>query len=317
MTAMSVDTLRTGEARRDKRSQSLARAASRLEALTAWALVGPAVILLVGLFLLPVLAVIVIALTDWQLGARAMSFVYLANFREVFGDETFRISLVNTIVYVLIVVPGTVGLGLLIALLIESGKSWRAFYRAIHFLPFMATLAAMAIAWEALLHPTIGLVNQTLASLGLPTTNWLRDEKTVLQLLAVIGIWQNLGYAMVLFLAGLKAIPQDLYDASDVDGADLWLDRLRTVTLPMLGPVTMFVVIVVALRAFETFDTVQILTQGGPGHASELLMYTLYRESFGYLRTGYGAAVTLVFLVIVVALTLIQARVMDSRVHYQ
>jgi multiple sugar transport system permease protein len=307
----------TDAVRGNKRSRSLSRAASRLETLTAWVLVGPAVILLVGLFLLPVCAVIVIALTDWQLGAKTLSFVGLANFREVFGDESFRISLVNTIVYVLIVVPGTVGLGLLIALVIESGKSCRAFYRAIHFLPFMATLAAMAIAWEALLHPTIGLVNQTLVSLGLPTANWLRDEKTVLPVLTAIGIWQNLGYAMVLFLAGLKAIPQDLYDASDVDGADLWLDRLRTVTLPMLGPVTMFVVIVVALRAFETFDTVQILTQGGPGHASEMLMYTLYRESFEYLRTGYGAAVTLVFLAIVVALTLFQARVMDKRVHYQ
>jgi multiple sugar transport system permease protein len=317
MMAASVDVLRADAVQRDARSQSLSRAASRLEALTAWALAGPAVILLVGLFLLPVLAVIVIALTDWQFGAKTLSFVGLANFREMFGDESFRISLVNTIVYVLIVVPGTVGLGLLIALLIESGKSCRAFYRAIHFLPFMATLAAMAIAWEALLHPTIGLVNQTLVSLGLPTANWLRDEKTVLPVLTAIGIWQNLGYAMVLFLAGLKAIPQDLYDASDVDGADLWLDRLRTVTLPMLGPVTMFVVIVVALRAFETFDTVQILTQGGPGHASEMLMYTLYRESFEYLRTGYGAAVTLVFLAIVVALTLFQARVMDKRVHYQ
>jgi multiple sugar transport system permease protein len=317
MMAVSAEVLRTSAVQRDKGSRSLARAASRLEALTAWALAGPAVILLVGLFLLPVFAVIVIALTDWQMGAKTLSFVGLANFREVFGDEGFRISLVNTVVYVLIVVPGTVGLGLLIALVIESGKSCRAFYRAIHFLPFMATLAAMAIAWEALLHPTIGLVNQTLVSLGLPTANWLRDEKTVLPVLTAIGIWQNLGYAMVLFLAGLKAIPQDLYDASDVDGADLWLDRLRTVTLPMLGPVTMFVVIVVALRAFETFDTVQILTQGGPGHASEMLMYTLYRESFEYLRTGYGAAVTLVFLAIVVALTLFQARVMDKRVHYQ
>jgi multiple sugar transport system permease protein len=315
--AVSAEVLRTSAVQRDKRSRSLARAASRLEALTAWALAGLAVILLVGLFLLPVFAVIVIALTDWQMGAKTLSFAGLANFREVLGDEGFRISLVNTVVYVLIVVPGTVGLGLLIALLIESGKSCRAFYRAIHFLPFMATLAAMAIAWEALLHPTIGLVNQTLVSLGLPTANWLRDEKTVLPVLTAIGIWQNLGYAMVLFLAGLKAIPQDLYDASDVDGADLWLDRLRTVTLPMLGPVTMFVVIVVALRAFETFDTVQILTQGGPGHASEMLMYTLYRESFEYLRTGYGAAVTLVFLAIVVALTLFQARVMDKRVHYQ
>ncbi|WP_410010513.1 carbohydrate ABC transporter permease [Phyllobacterium zundukense] len=287
------------------------------ETFAAWSLAGPALVLLVALFFLPVFAVFGIALTDWQFGASNLSFVGLGNFKEVFADEGFRASLVNTILYVVIVVPGTIILGLVIALLIESGKSFRAFYRAIHFLPFMATLTAMAIAWEALLHPTIGLVNQTLVGLGLPTANWLRDENTVLPVLAVIGIWQNLGYAMVLFLAGLKSIPQDLYDAADIDGADLWLDRLRTVTLPMLGPVSMFVFIVVALRAFETFDTVQVLTQGGPGHASEMLLYTLYRESFEYLRTGYGASVAVVFLLIVVALTLIQARVMDKRVHYQ
>ncbi|MCG7505339.1 carbohydrate ABC transporter permease [Mesorhizobium retamae] len=287
------------------------------ETLAAWALAGPALLLLVTLFFLPVFAVFAIALTDWQFGASSLSFVGFDNFREVFADEGFRASLINTILYAVIVVPGTIMLGLVIALLIESGKSCRAFYRAIHFLPFMATLTAMAIAWEALLHPTIGLVNQTLASLGLPTANWLRDANTVLPVLAMIGIWQNLGYAMVLFLAGLKSIPQDLYDAADIDGADLWLDRLRTVTLPMLGPVTMFVFIVVALRAFETFDTVQVLTQGGPGHASEMLLFTLYRESFEYLRTGYGASVAVVFLAIVVTLTLIQARVMDKRVHYQ
>ncbi|MDX8470182.1 sugar ABC transporter permease [Mesorhizobium sp. VK23B] len=287
------------------------------ENFAAWSLAGPALLLLVFLFFLPVFAVFAIALTDWQFGASSFAFVGLANFREVFADEGFRASFINTILYVAIVVPGTIILGLAIALLIESGKSCRAFYRAVHFLPFMATLTAMAIAWEALLHPTIGLVNQTLTSFGLPTANWLRDENTVLPVLAVIGIWQNLGYAMVLFLAGLKSIPQDLYDAADIDGADAWLDRLRTVTLPMLGPVTMFVFIVVALKAFETFDTVQVLTQGGPGHASEMLLFTLYRESFEYLRTGYGASVAVVFLFIVMALTLIQARVMDKKVHYQ
>jgi multiple sugar transport system permease protein len=308
----------TGEMpERSSSTRSPSRAQKFAETLAGYALAGPAFLLILILFILPVFAVFVIALTNWQFGATTLSFVGFANFAEVFADPGFRISLNNTIVYVLITVPGTVGLGLFIALLIESGQSLRAFYRAIHFLPFMATLAAMAIAWEALLHPTIGLVNQTLTSLGLPTANWLRDENTVLPVLAVIGIWQNLGFAMVLFLAGLKAIPQDLYDAADIDGADLWLDRLRTVTLPMLGPVMMFVVIVVALRSFEAFDTVQILTQGGPGHASEVLLYTLYRESFEYLRTGYGASVTIVFLVIVVALTLIQARIMDKRVHYQ
>ena len=263
------------------------------------------------------MAVFIIALTDWQFGARTLRFVGLANFAEIAGDEGFQASLLNTLLYVLMVVPGTVLSGLGIALAIESGRSLRAFYRAIHFLPFMATLAAMAIAWEALLHPTIGLVNQALAGLGLPTANWLRNEATVLPVLAVIGIWQNLGFAMVLFLAGLKSIPQDLYDAAEIDGADGWLDRLRTVTLPMLGPVSLFVVVVVALRAFEVFDTVQILTEGGPGRASEVLLLTLYRESFEFLHTGYGAAVTIVVLVIAVALTLVQAKLMDRKVHYQ
>ncbi|WP_083355181.1 carbohydrate ABC transporter permease [Mesorhizobium sp. ORS 3428] len=296
---------------------SLPRRHSFYEAMWGWALIAPALVFLVVLFFLPVIGVFVIAFSDWQFGASSLSFVGLANFREVIFDEGFGASLINTVVYVVMVVPGTVLAGLLIALLIESSHSCRALYRAVHFLPFMATATAMAISWEALLHPTIGLVNHSLAALDLPVANWLRDETTVLPVLAVIGIWQNLGYAMVLFMAGLKSIPLDLYDAADVDGADHWLDRLRTVTIPMLGPVSMFVVIVVALRAFETFDTVQILTQGGPGHSSEMLLYTIYRESFEYLRAGYGAAVAIVFLAIVVALTLLQARSMDKRVHYQ
>ena len=292
------------------------RRVRQAETAVAHALVGPALFFLLTLFLLPTVAVFVIAATDWRFGARSLSFVGLANFAELFRDPLFLISLRNIAIYTLIVVPATTGLGLLVALLIESSRSFRAFYRAVHFLPYMATLAAMAIAWEALLHPSVGLINQILRAAGLPTANWLRESATVLPVLAVIGVWKNLGFAMVMFLAGLKSIPCELLDAADIDGADSWLDRLRTVTLPLLGPVSMFVLIVTALRAFETFDTVKILTQGGPGKASETLLYTLYMESFEYLRTGYGAAVTVVFLLIVAALTLTQARMIDRRVHY-
>jgi multiple sugar transport system permease protein len=276
----------------------------------------PATVALLLLFVAPTLAVFFIAMTNWQLGGESLSFVGLENFRSLFRDHDFYVSLTNTLVYGLIVVPATVGLGLLVALLIESQRSLRTFYRAAQFLPFMATMAAMAIAWEALLHPTAGLVNQVLASWGLPTANWLRDSRTVLPTLAVIGIWQNFGYSMVLFLAGLKAIPQDLYDAAEIDGAHTTFDRLRTVTLPLLGPTTMFVTIVVGLRALEVFDTVKILTKGEPAKASEVLLHTLYVESFEYLHTGYGAAIAVVFLGLVASLTLIQARIMDRRIHY-
>jgi multiple sugar transport system permease protein len=276
----------------------------------------PAALALMMLFVGPTLLVFVAALTDWQLGADDFSFVGLLNFRVLFEDPDFFASLVNTLLYALMVVPSTVALGLGVALLIESSNRFRAFYRAVHFIPFMATMAAMALAWEALLHPTIGLVNQLLGVLGVAPVNWLRDQRTVLPVLALIGIWQNFGYAMVLFLAGLKTIPRDLYDAAEIDGADGPFDRLRTVTLPMLGPTLMFVAVVVVLRALEVFDTVSILTQGGPGTSSEVLLHTMYVESFNYLRTGYGAAISVVFLVLVTSVTLFQARTMEKRVHY-
>ena len=276
----------------------------------------PATALIVILVLLPTLGVLLIALTDWRLGSQSLNWVGADNFAETFSDRTFRAALGNTLLYAAVTVPATTILGLAIALLIESGRWFRAAYRAIFFLPVMATLAAMAIAWEAMLHPAIGLVNAALEALGMEGRNWLRDRDLVLPTLMAIGIWQNTGLAMVLFLAGLKGIPRALYDAAEIDGADGWLDRLRVVTLPMLGPVTMFVAIIMALRAFEVFDTVAVLTDGGPGQASETLLHTLYTESFEYLNVGYGAAVTFVFLTIVVTLTLTQAALMDRRVHY-
>jgi len=282
----------------------------------AWLAVSPALLLLVGLLFGPVAAVLLFSLTDWQLGSFAFHFVGIANFSTLFADPTFWKALSNTLIYAAIVVPGTVLLGLVVALLIEANPGLRSFYRAAHFLPVMSTMSAMAIVWGTMLHPTIGLVNRALGAIGISGVNWLRDEHTALLALAVIGIWQGFGFAMVLFVSGLKAVPQQLYDAAAVDGADGVLDRLRFVTLPMLGPVTMFVVILTAKRSFEVFDSVRVLTQGGPNYASEVLLHRLYTESFDFLHMGYGAALTVVYLAIIVLLTLTQARLLDRRVHY-
>ncbi|WP_454648493.1 carbohydrate ABC transporter permease [Bradyrhizobium liaoningense] len=288
----------------------------RRERHVAWIASAPAVALLALLLFGPALAVAVFSFTDWQVGASSWRFLGLDNFRALFADRLFWKALANTAFYVAIVVPGTVILGLVVALLIEGRPALRSFYRTVHFLPVMSTMAAMAIVWGTMLHPTIGLVNRLLAEFGISGVNWLRDERAVLPALAVIGIWQSFGFAMVLFVAGLKAIPQSLYDAAAIDGADGIVDRLRTVTLPMLGPVTMFVLIVTATRAFEVFDTVRVLTQGGPNFASDVLLHRLYTESFDFLRMGYGAGLTVVYLAIVMLLTLAQARVLDRRVHY-
>ena len=302
---------------RQRRADAKASVAKRSgEHGLAWLAVTPALLLLIGLLFGPVAAVVLFSLTDWQLGSFAFNFIGIANFRALFADPTFWKALTNSLVYVAIVVPGTVLLGLVVALLIEASPGLRGFYRAAHFLPVMSTMSAMAIVWGTMLHPTIGLVNRALGAMGISGVNWLRDERTALLALAVIGIWQGFGFAMVLFVSGLKAVPQHLYDAAAVDGADGVLDRLRIVTLPMLGPVTMFVVILTATRSFEVFDSVRVLTQGGPNYASEVLLHRFYTESFDFLRMGYGAALTLVYLAIIVLLTLTQARLLERRVHY-
>ncbi|AFK56381.1 carbohydrate ABC transporter permease [Tistrella mobilis] len=297
------------------RSRAAARA-ERLRAMTAWALSAPAVILMALLLIGPVIGVMALSLTDYQLGASTLSYIGLDNYAEMFGDRVFHTALINTLLYVAVVVPGSVFLGLGIALLIESGTSGRALYRAIYFLPVMATLIAMAIVWEFMLHPQFGLINLALGRIGIPAQNWLTDGDLALWVLAAIGIWQAVGFNMVLFMAGLVSIPRFLYDAAEMDGVPGAWARFRLVTWPMLGPVTLFVVVITSIRSFQVFDTVHVLTKGGPNKATEVLLYTMYAEGFEFFRSGYAAAVTVVFLGFVLALTLVKIGVLDRKVHY-
>lgn len=262
------------------------------------------------------MVVICISLTNWQLGGLVPHFIGLENFRTLLVDPLFLASVRNTAVYVAIVVVGSVAGGFIVASFIESRQSLRTFYQAVHFLPFMATLAAMSIAWEAMLHPTVGLVNHVFSAVHLPVANWLADERCVLTILAIIGIWQNVGLAIVLFLAGIRRIPQELYEAAAIDGVESGPDRIRYITVPFLMPVTLFVVIVVSIRASETFDTVRVLTQGGPSNASQLLIHAVYVETFQFLNVGYGAAITLIYLLLAGSLTALQFLTIGRRIHY-
>jgi multiple sugar transport system permease protein len=282
----------------------------------AYALSGPAFVLMLMMLIGPLAGVIALSFTDYQLGAPSFSWIGLSNYHEMFADRVFWISLKNTLTYVAIVVPGAVAFGLGVALLIQSGAGLRSWYRTIYFLPVMATLIAMAIVWEFLLHPQFGLVNGLLRAAGLPGHSWLQDRGTALYSRCVIGIWQAVGFNMVLVLAGLVSIPKHLYDAAEVDGAESAWSRFRLVTWPMLGPVTLFVVAISAIRSFQVFDTVQVLTKGGPSKSSEVLIYTMYTEGFEFFRSGYGAAVTVVFLAFVLLLTLLKSALGNREVHY-
>jgi multiple sugar transport system permease protein len=269
-------------------------------------LTAPALVLMAVFLIGPLLAVIALSFTNYQLGAPSLSFVGIANYLEMTEDETVRISLANTLIYVGVVVPASVALGLGAALLIEADASMRGFYRASWFLPVMATLIAMAIVWEFMLDARFGAVNMALKAIGLGPFDFLHDRKLVLFTLCGIGIWQSVGFNMVLFMAGLTAVPRELYEAAAVDGAGRGLERFRLVTWPMLGPVTLFTVVITAIRAFQVFDTVQVLTDGGPNKASEVLLHTIYAEAFNFFRNGYAAALVVVFLLFIAALSAVR-----------
>lgn len=291
----------------------------RAEALAGTLLALPAFILMWLMLLGPAVAVGLLSLTDWNFGEASLRFAGIENYEEMWSDRVFWISLRNTVIYVGVSVPATVLLGLLAAIAIESLGSragLRGFYRAAYFLPVASTLLAMALVWEFMFHPSVGFVNQVFRAVGLPTADWLQNPDTALFALAAIGVWQNLGLAMVLFMAGLKAIPADLYEALAMDGADGAWERFRRVTWPMLGPALVFVVAITAIRSFQVFDTVQVLTEGGPSKSTEVLLFTMVQQGFTFLRSAYGAAITMVFLLLTLTITLAQTVLLDRRAHY-
>ena len=277
----------------------------------------PAWILIALTLVVPIAAVIVMSFTDYQLGNTEITWTGLENYRTLVFNSDFLASLGHTCLYALLTVPSAVFIGLMLALLVERVRVGRAAYRAIFFLPVASTLVAMAIVWKYLLHDTIGPVNLLITSLGFDAIPFFSSPDWVMVSLAIIGVWQLSGFNMVLFLAGLSAIPSEIQDAATLDGADGFWRRLFTVTLPLLSPTMLFVVTTSSITAFKLFDTVAVLTRGGPQGASDVLLYSAYREGFENLNTAGAAAMTVIFLVIIVAASWLQAKVSEKRVHYK
>lgn len=285
------------------------------DAVALWFIL-PSSSLILALLILPILIVIALSFTDYGLGDIDFSFVGMDNYWDMFRSSDYWLTLLQTLKYALMVVPGSVLLGLSLALLVQSVQHGRKIYQVLFFLPVTATLVAMATVWKYLLHGTIGPVNFLLQSFGFSSVEFFGDPDLVLFSLSLIGIWQLAGFNMVLFIAGLMAIPQDLYDAARIDGADRPLDRFFNVTLPLLSPTMLFVIVTSTITALKVFDTVAVLTQGGPQGGSQVILYGIYLEGFQYLRTGSAAAMTVIFLLLILTMSWVQTKVIDKKVHY-
>lgn len=277
--------------------------------------VAPAVLLLLAIYVVPMIVLLGFSVTDYRLGALTTRFVGLGNFLHAFRDPVFLRATANTVLYAVIVIPAGVFLALGAALLVQGRRRSRAFWEVAYFLPVTATLVAMATVWQFLLHPSLGPVNAAIRAFGFEPVSFLATPHLLIPTMAAIGVWQIIGFNMVLFLAGLTAIPRDLYEAARLDGAKSPIDRFLTVTWPMLGPTTMFVVVTTSISAFKVFETVAVLTRGRGG--SETLLYDLYLEGFEYANTGYAAALTVLFLIVVLVLSIGQTVHLDRRVHYR
>jgi multiple sugar transport system permease protein len=265
--------------------------------------------------LLPMVFSLGLAFMNWD-GANVVTWAGLANFKELFHDETFRIALVNTFYYVIGTVPPTMAVALGLALLLNQPLYGRDFFRTTFFFPYVASLVAVAVVWNMLFNPAMGPVNQLLVSLGVEhPPRWTASVDWAMPTVIMASIWKGVGYYMVIYLAALQGIPSYLYEAAEIDGANAW-QKFRYVTLPMLTPATFFVSVMLTIASFKVFDLILVMTDGGPGRATNVLVIHTYNIAFREFRFGYASAIALVLFVIVLIITIVQFRMEKRWVNY-
>jgi len=283
----------------------------RRQVLTAYGFMLPSLVILAVFIVWPMIDALRISFYDYS-GFGSNEWIGLENYRELVSDDTFRNALGNTLVYAGIATPVSVGLALLFALLLNQKLPAIGFFRTAIFLPVVISLGIAAIAWTFLLDPNIGLVSYWLDRLGLSTGNGVRDPDWAMPLVIMVGVWKNVGFYMVMYLAGLQAIPREFYEAASVDGAGPW-HRFRHVTWPLLANTTMFVFIIAAIAALQAFDQIFVMTRGGPFFETETLVYTIYRLGFQDFDLGYASAIAWVLTAIVFALSMLQILYFNRR----
>jgi multiple sugar transport system permease protein len=276
----------------------------------AYVFVAPALGLLAVFFLLPTLAALVLSFTDFDVYAvadlRRLRLVGLANYVRLLHDARFWSALRNTVWFVLVAGPASIGVSLAAALLVDAKVvRGRAIFRTILFLPVVTTLVAVAVVWRYLYHPRYGLLNQLLGAVGIAPIDWLGDPAWALPALALLAVWKNFGFNMLIFLAGLQAIPERLSEAARLDGAGRW-QELWHVTVPMLAPTFVFVVVITTIGYLQLFAEPYVMTQGGPANSTLSVVLLMYEEGFRWWNLGYGAAVAFVLFALILTVSLLQ-----------
>ncbi|MGH9808866.1 MAG: carbohydrate ABC transporter permease, partial [Terriglobia bacterium] len=275
---------------------------------TAWVFVAPALIVIAVFFFLPVLAGFALSFTDFDIYALAdignLRFVGVANYVELLRTALFWKALGNTLYFVGVGVPLSIAVSLATALLLNSKLArLKPFFRVALFAPVVTTLVAVAIIWRYLLNTNSGLINYGLESVGLGAIDWLGDPRWAMPAIILFAVWKNFGYNMIIFLAGLQSIPEELYEAARIDGASSW-QQLRYVTLPSLAPVVLLVSVLTMAGYFPLFAEPYVMTPGGPLQSTVSVLYYMYEEGFKWWNLGFASAIAFVLFVLMFAVTM-------------
>ncbi|MGB6421495.1 MAG: sugar ABC transporter permease [Anaerolineales bacterium] len=286
----------------------------RNETIFAWLFSSPAIILLLVFLAIPFLMAIYLSFTDQRLIPNPnlpTQIVGLRNFVRLVDDEAFLRGVLNNFYFVLVVVPIQTAMALFLAILINQKIKGVNTYRTVYFAPVVTSMVVVAVIWTFLYNPA-GMINSFVRILSFGTLgpyNWLQDTKLVFPAIMLLSIWQGVGFQMVIYLAGLQEIPTDMYEAAEVDGANKW-QQFVNITWPLLRNTTIFVVLTTTILAFRLFDQVKVMTNGGPQNASMTTIVYVIEQGWGQLKVGYASAISVVFFIIVLVISLLQRRVL-------
>ncbi len=281
-----------------------------------YAYLFPAIALFMVFFIFPFFYSLFISFHDWNILTGAKVFIGMENYRRLFDAKVFGISIRNTLLYVMVQMPVSVVLGFLYAVLIEKTTYAKAFYRLSFFMPVVISVSAASLSFLTIFNSMHGPLNKVIELFGLSGPNWLNSPKSALPAIMIIGVWQSFGYNVVLYMSGLKQIDDQLYEAADLDGASAWRKAV-SITIPMLSPITFFVIVITTLFSFQVFATVQILTGGGPNNASSVWVFYIWREAFRYFETGTASSAATFLFIFMLSATFIMVRYFQKTVFYK
>jgi multiple sugar transport system permease protein len=286
----------------------------RKEAFVGWLFLAPEAIGIITLAIFPLLFSLFLSFTDWNLigGFKEMNMIGFGNFERMWDDSKFWKGLKNNLFFTSVTVPVGLIIAMIMAVLVHTKVYAKGLFKILFFIPYICSTVAIAAVWAALYHPSSGPINQFLMGIGFDhPPKWLVDSEYAIVSIMVIAIWQALGYQMIIFLAGLTQISEDIYESARIDGAS-GLQQFWSITVPMLAPTTLFLTITTVIGSFKVFDLIKFLTDGGPNDASTVLVYRIYEEGFINFNMGYASAMSWVLFLLVIAVSsvtwIVQAR---------